>query len=43
MAFESEAPSPLDALWLEYARVFRDWDDLTLARWLAQTLSLIHI
>jgi len=39
MAFESEAPSPLDALWLEYARVFRDWDDLTLARWLAQTLG----
>ncbi len=37
MAFESE--SPLDSLWQEYARVFRDWDDLTLARWLAQTLG----
>jgi len=39
MAFESESASPLDSLWLEYARVFRDWDDLTLARWLAQTLG----
>jgi hypothetical protein len=37
MAFESE--SPFDSLWQEYARVFRDWDDLTLARWLAQTLG----
>ena len=37
MAFESE--SPIDSLWQEYARVFRDWDDLTLARWLAQTLG----
>ena len=37
MAFESE--SPVDTLWQEYARVYRDWDDLTLARWLAQTLG----
>ena len=37
MQFGSE--SPLDALWLEYGRVFQDWDDLTLARWLAQTLG----
>jgi hypothetical protein len=37
MAFESE--SPFDSLWQEYARVFQDWDDLTLARWLAQTLG----
>jgi hypothetical protein len=37
MAFESE--SPLDSLWKEYGRAFQDWDDLTLARWLAQTLG----
>jgi hypothetical protein len=37
MGFESE--SPFDSLWQEYARVFQDWDDLTLARWLAQTLG----
>ncbi len=29
----------MDALWQEYAQVFRDWDDLTLARWMAQTLG----
>jgi len=40
MAFESE--SPLDALWKEYARAFQDWDDLTLGRWLAQTLGQIE-
>ncbi len=39
MAFEPETPSPLDVLWQEYARVFQSWDDLTLARWLAQTLG----
>jgi hypothetical protein len=39
MAFEPESLSPLDSLWQEYARVFRDWDDLTLGRWLAQTLG----
>jgi hypothetical protein len=31
--------SPIDKLWLEYSHVFRDFDDLTLARWLAQTLG----
>jgi hypothetical protein len=39
MAFEPEPTSPLDSLWQEYAGVFRDWDDHTLARWLAQTLG----
>lgn len=29
----------LDQLWQEYAVVFREFDDLTLARWLAQTLG----
>ncbi len=40
MAFESE--SPLDLLWKEYGRVFADFDDLTLARWLAQTLGQLE-
>jgi hypothetical protein len=40
MAFETE--SPLDALWKEYARAFQAWDDLTLARWLAQTLGQLE-
>jgi len=30
---------PLDLLWKEYSQGFRDFDDLTLARWLAQTLG----
>ena len=30
---------PLDQLWREYGRVFRDFDDHSLARWLAQTLG----
>jgi len=38
MAFQSPA-SPLDSLWQEYNRAFQSWDDLTLARWLAQTLG----
>jgi hypothetical protein len=37
MTFEPD--SPLDSLWQEYGRAFQDWDDLTLARWLAQTLG----
>jgi hypothetical protein len=39
MAFEPEGASPLDNLWQEYAQVFGDWDDLTLGRWMAQTLG----
>jgi len=31
--------SPLDKLWLEYAKVFNEFDDLKLARWMAQTLG----
>ena len=34
--------SPLDQLWKEYSVVFREFDDLTLARWLAQTLGQIE-
>src|SRR5436190_1102280 len=37
MAIESE--SPQDRLWHEYSAVFRDLDDMTLGRWLAQTLG----
>ena len=33
------AESPLDKMWNEYSEVFREFDDLTLARWLSQTLS----
>ena len=35
----TNADSPLDLLWKEYSLGFRDLDDLTLARWLAQTLG----
>src|SRR5437660_10760965 len=31
--------SPLDLLWKEYSLIFREFDDLTLARWLSQTLG----
>jgi hypothetical protein len=40
MAFESD--QPLDLLWKEYGLAFRDFDDLTLARWLAQTLAQLR-
>ena len=40
MAFEYE--SPLDSLWKEYGRAFKDFDDLSLARWLAQTLGQLE-
>ena len=38
-AMAANADSPLDQLWKEYGLVFRDFDDLTLARWMAQTLG----
>jgi hypothetical protein len=34
--------SALDLLWKEYGLAFRDFDDLTLARWLAQTLGQLE-
>lgn len=37
MAFDSDAP--LDRWWKEYRLGFRDFDDLTLGRWLAQSLG----
>ncbi len=35
----TEHESPLDQLWEEYGQVFRRFDDLTLARWMSQTLG----
>lgn len=40
MALESE--SPLDRLWREYGLVFREFDDLSLARWMSQTLGQLQ-
>ena len=40
MAFASD--EPLDLLWKEYSLAFRDFDDSTLARWLAQTLGQLE-
>ena len=34
--------APLDVLWKEYSAVFREFDDLTLARWLSQTLGQLE-
>lgn len=34
--------SPVDRLWEEYGQVFRDFDDLTLARWMSQTLGQLE-
>ncbi len=34
--------SPLDQLWKEYGEVFRGFDDLMLARWMAQTLGQLE-
>jgi hypothetical protein len=37
---EEERPeSESDRLWQEYSRVFDEWDEGTLARWMAQTLG----
>ncbi|MDW8308940.1 MAG: hypothetical protein RMK20_06165 [Verrucomicrobiales bacterium] len=40
MSFASD--EPLDVLWAEYEQAFRDFDDLSLARWLAQTLGQLQ-
>jgi hypothetical protein len=36
------AESPMDRLWDEYSQAFRKFDDLTLARWMAQTLGQLE-
>ena len=38
----ANSESPLDQLWDEYGEVFVDFDDLTLARWMSQTLSQLQ-
>jgi hypothetical protein len=38
----TESDPPLDSLWKEYALIFRDFDDLSLARWLAQTVGQLE-
>src|SRR5204863_7124273 len=42
LAMSNSLESPLDRLRKEYGAVFRAWDDLTLARWMAQTLGQIE-
>lgn len=37
-----QSDTPLDVLWREYGQVFREFDDLTLARWMAQTLGQLQ-
>jgi hypothetical protein len=39
---DSETDSPLDRLWDEYALAFKNFDDLTLARWMSQTLGQLQ-
>jgi hypothetical protein len=34
--------SPLDRLWSGYSEIFREFDDLTLARWMSQTLGQLE-
>lgn len=34
--------SPVDLLWDEYGKIFEDFDDLTLARWMSQTLGQLE-
>jgi hypothetical protein len=38
----NDPDAPLDLLWKEYSQVFRNFDDVTLARWLSQTLSQLE-
>jgi hypothetical protein len=38
----ADAESPLELLWKDYRQAFRDFDDLTLARWLSQTLGQLE-
>jgi hypothetical protein len=39
---EAKEETSLDRLWKEYGQTFRVFDDLTLARWCAQTLGQLH-
>ena len=42
MDMTNPSESPQDRLWREYSVVFEDVDDLTLARWMAQTLGQLQ-
>lgn len=42
LVMATNAESPLDLLWKEYSLIFRDFDDLTLGRWLVQTLGQLE-
>src|SRR5215471_8409356 len=42
MEMAEMSDSPLERLWSEYSEVFQGFDDLTLARWLSQTLGQIQ-
>jgi hypothetical protein len=37
-----DSSSPIDRLWDEYAEAFKEFDNLTLARWMSQTLSQLE-
>jgi hypothetical protein len=36
---EEQSENETDRLWREYSRVFEGWDEITLARWMSQTLG----
>ena len=38
----SHRENPLETVWKNYAKVFDEFDDMTLARWLSQTASQLH-
>jgi hypothetical protein len=38
----NDPENPLDRLWQEYSLVFKNFDDHTLARWMAQTLGQLE-
>jgi hypothetical protein len=41
-AMSSMSNTPIERLWKEYSLIFQDCDDLTLARWMAQTLGQLQ-
>jgi hypothetical protein len=41
-AMPTDAESPLELLWKDYRLAFYDFDDITLARWLSQTLCQLE-
>ena len=39
---EPNPDAPVDLLWKEYSAIFKEFDDLSLGRWLSQTLSQLE-